>query len=143
MDVAAKPPLVSGTSSSGTNPANRAGKLAHIARSGAKLVELPRPSFSVSDLLAAFGRGLEKLRRSIGKGIGNRLRRPPKLLFVSQTAALGERRSVAVVQFERQRFLVGCGPSSVALLARLPDADADPAPSSITSADPRTPGGNE
>ena len=44
-------------------------------------------------------------------------------LLVKETAGLGERRFVAVVQFEQQRFLVGGGPGSVALLARLRDAE--------------------
>lgn len=49
-------------------------------------------------------------------------RRSPKFLLVSETSALGDRRFVAVVQFERQRFLIGSSPSSVTLLARLSDA---------------------
>jgi flagellar biogenesis protein FliO len=44
-----------------------------------------------------------------------------KALAVRETASLGERRFVAVVQFERQRFLIGGSPSSVSLLAQLPD----------------------
>ena len=144
MDIAANPPTASGTSSSrtsssGTSPANRAGELAPGTRSGARLIELPRPPFSASNLAAAFGRGFEKLRRKIE----NRLRRQPKSLFVSETAALGERRSVSVVQFERQRFLIGCGPTSIALLARLPDTDPDRATASVTSAELPAPGGHE
>ena len=134
MDTAANPPMASGT-----NPGNRSGKPALSALRGAKLIELPQPQVSLLNLLARFRRGLEKLRRDIR----NRLRRPPKRLFVSQTAALGERRSVSVVQFERQRFLIGCGPSSVALLARLPDADSGEAAASVNSAEQRTPGGSE
>ena len=53
-----------------------------------------------------------------------RARRKPKLLLVGEASALGDRRFVAVVQFERQRFLIGSSPSSVTLLARLPDASA-------------------
>ena len=144
MDIAANPPMASRTSSSrtsssGTSPANGMGKLAPGTGSGAQLIELPRPPFSVSNLSAAIGRGLEKLRRKIE----NRLRRRPKSLFVSETAALGERRSVSVVQFGRQRFLIGCGPSSIALLARLPDTDPGRATASVTSAELRTPGGRE
>lgn len=45
----------------------------------------------------------------------------PKALCVRETAGLGERRFVAVVQFERQRFLIGGSPASVTLLAQLPD----------------------
>lgn len=50
-----------------------------------------------------------------------RMRSPRKTLAVRETTALGDRRFVSVIQFERQRFLVGSSPSSVTLLARLPD----------------------
>ncbi|MBZ5663518.1 MAG: flagellar biosynthetic protein FliO [Acidobacteriia bacterium] len=48
-----------------------------------------------------------------------------KALSVRATVALGDRRFVSVIQFERQRFLIGSSPSSVALLAHLPDESAD------------------
>ena len=44
-----------------------------------------------------------------------------KTLSVRETAALGDRRFVSVIQFERQRFLIGSSPSSVTLLSQLPD----------------------
>ena len=44
-----------------------------------------------------------------------------KALSVRETAALGDRRFVCVIQFERQRFLIASSPSSVTLLAQLPD----------------------
>jgi len=47
-----------------------------------------------------------------------------KALSVRETAALGDRRFVSVIQFERQRFLIGSSPSSVTLLAQLPDESA-------------------
>jgi len=47
-----------------------------------------------------------------------------KSLSVRETAALGDRRFVSVIQFEGLRFLVGSSPSSVALLAQLPDEPA-------------------
>jgi flagellar biogenesis protein FliO len=47
-----------------------------------------------------------------------------KALAVRETAALGDRRFVSVIQFERQRFLIGSSPSSVTLLAQLPDESA-------------------
>ena len=52
-----------------------------------------------------------------------------KTLAVRETAALGDRRFVSVIQFERQRFLIGSGPSSVTLLAQLPDETASGEPS--------------
>ncbi len=47
-----------------------------------------------------------------------------KSLLVRESAGLGDRRFVAVVQFERKRFLIGYCASSVNLLATLPDEDA-------------------
>jgi len=47
-----------------------------------------------------------------------------KTLSIRETASLGERRFVAVIQFERQRFLIGASPSSVNLLTQLPDDEA-------------------
>lgn len=45
--------------------------------------------------------------------------RPPRHLRLAETVSLGEKRFVAVVQFERERFLIGGTASSVALLAIL------------------------
>src|ERR1700676_1580597 len=47
-----------------------------------------------------------------------------KTLSVRETAALGDRRFVSVIQFERQRFLIGSSPSSITLLSNLPDESA-------------------
>lgn len=49
-----------------------------------------------------------------------RTKHKPRSLSIRETAGLGERRFVAVVQFERQRFLIGGSPGSVTLLAELP-----------------------
>lgn len=59
-----------------------------------------------------------------------RARRSHRSLQVKESAGLGERRFVAVVQFERQRFLVGGGPGSVTLLAQLADGE-EPAPNRV------------
>jgi len=40
-------------------------------------------------------------------------------LRLSESLPLGEKRFVAVIQFESERFLIGGGPSTVNLLARL------------------------
>ena len=45
--------------------------------------------------------------------------RSPRHLRLCETLALGERRFVAVVQFEEQKFLIGGTGTSVGLLARL------------------------
>src|SRR6266853_409271 len=44
-----------------------------------------------------------------------------KTLSVRETAALGDRRFVSVIQFERHRFLIASSPSAVTLLAQLSD----------------------
>jgi flagellar biogenesis protein FliO len=49
-----------------------------------------------------------------------------KTLAVRETAALGDRRFVSVIQFEQQRFLIGSSPAAVTLLAQLPDVSPSP-----------------
>ena len=70
----------------------------------------------------AFGRALQICHAKLGELW--HARRKGRALLVKETAGLGERRFVAVVQFERQRFLIGGSPSSVTLLAMLPDEEA-------------------
>jgi len=50
---------------------------------------------------------------------------PPRQLRLRETLALGERRFIAVVEFERQKFLIAGTGSSVAMLAALPTEDRD------------------
>jgi len=45
--------------------------------------------------------------------------RPVKRLRLSETLQLGERRFLAVVEFERQRFLIGGTANSIAMLSEL------------------------
>ena len=49
-------------------------------------------------------------------------RRTPKQLRLCESLPLGERRFVAVVEFEKERFLLGGTPSSMVLLSRLADS---------------------
>ena len=49
-------------------------------------------------------------------------RRAPRRLRLCESLPLGDRRFVAVVEFDQARFLVGGTPSSLVLLARLGDA---------------------
>jgi flagellar biogenesis protein FliO len=49
-------------------------------------------------------------------------RRTPRSLRLCESLPLGERRFVAVVEFEEARFLVGGTASSMVLLSRLGDA---------------------
>lgn len=53
-------------------------------------------------------------------------RRAPRRLRLCESLPLGERRFVAVVEFEQARFLVGGTPSSLVLLSRLEDGGYEP-----------------
>ena len=69
---------------------------------------------------------LHSLRRStvwrlLSKSWAGRTRGKGKRLSVRETAALGDRRFVSVIQFENHRFLIGSSPSSVTLLSQLAD----------------------
>jgi flagellar biogenesis protein FliO len=66
--------------------------------------------------LARFPAGLgEKIRAWI-------LRRPARQLRLCESLSLGEKRLVAVLQFEGQRYLVGATGASITLLSKLPDS---------------------
>lgn len=54
-----------------------------------------------------------------------RILRPRALrrLKLCESLPLGDRRFIAVVQFEQQRFLIGGGGNTLALLTQLPKAD--------------------
>ena len=58
--------------------------------------------------------------------------RTPRQLRLCETLALGERRFVAVVQFEQQRFLIGGTGTAVALLASLPAVKAKPVTEAVS-----------
>jgi len=49
-------------------------------------------------------------------------RREGRLMRLCETLSLGDRRFLAVVVVEEQRFLVGGAGNSIALLAQLPDS---------------------
>jgi flagellar biogenesis protein FliO len=55
------------------------------------------------------------------------IRRRERRLRLCETVSLGEKRIVAVVQYDHQQFLVGCAGSSIELLATLQPA-RPPAP---------------
>jgi flagellar biogenesis protein FliO len=48
--------------------------------------------------------------------------RPARQLRLCETLTLGERRFLAIVQFQQEQFLIGGTATSVALLAQLPGA---------------------
>ena len=55
------------------------------------------------------------------------IRHRERSLRVCETVSLGDKRFVAVVQFERRRFLLGVTPHSVSLLQGLGEQDLPPA----------------
>jgi flagellar biogenesis protein FliO len=57
---------------------------------------------------------------ALGKG-ALRIGRAPRRLRLCESLPLGERRFVAVVEFENARFLLGGTPSALVLLSRLGD----------------------
>jgi Flagellar biosynthesis protein, FliO len=126
----ANPPFSQGAKLTGLLPFPA--KLVHTRLVQSKLMPawrwprvLPRPLVALHHQLENFWRALIV-----------HTRRVPKSLIVSESAALGDRRLVSVVQFERQRFLIGCGPSTVTLLARLPDVRSGEANSTETGSEP-------
>jgi flagellar biogenesis protein FliO len=67
--------------------------------------------------------------RSVISKLSRYVRVQPKKknLVLCETVSLGEKRFVAVVQFENERFLVGGSNASVSLLSRLENVPAQPA----------------
>jgi len=57
--------------------------------------------------------------RTLGALAAIRVRKAPRRLRLCESLTLGEKRFVAVIQFDSQQFLVGGGAASVNLLARL------------------------
>ena len=51
-----------------------------------------------------------------------RMRQPARQLRMCESLSLGEKRTVAVLQFEGQRYLVGATASSITLLSRIPES---------------------
>jgi flagellar biogenesis protein FliO len=51
-------------------------------------------------------------------------RSSPRRLQVAATASLGEKRFVAVIQVDGRQFLIGGGPTNIALLAQLSDNES-------------------
>jgi flagellar biogenesis protein FliO len=51
---------------------------------------------------------------------------PSRQLYLRETLALGERRFIAVIEFERQKFLIAGTGTSVAMLTALPSTAGTP-----------------
>jgi hypothetical protein len=88
--------------------------------SNSPLVRVLAQTFTRTSALAA-GRLKVFWRSAIWTSLVRRAGSKRKTLSVRETAALGDRRFVSVIQFERQRFLIGSSPSSITLLSKLPD----------------------
>jgi len=93
-------------------------KLLHTRSARTELAQPRKGTRFLAPSLAFLRRSLQRFWHALL----HRARRTRKSLRVAETAALGDRRFVAVVEFERRRFLIGTSPSSVTLLAALPDA---------------------
>jgi flagellar biogenesis protein FliO len=61
--------------------------------------------------------------------------RPERRLRVCESVPLGEKRFLAVVKFERNRFLIGCTANSVVLLTRLDQDDSASFPEALAVAE--------
>jgi hypothetical protein len=70
-------------------------------------------------LVRVFRVALRMTRRLTLRLTAGMTRRAPRRLLLCESLPLGERRFVAVVEFERARFLVGGTSASLVLLARL------------------------
>lgn len=66
---------------------------------------------------------LPALALALWKSLLRLSRQAPRRLRLCESLPLGERRFVAVVEFDAARFLVGGTPSSLVLLSRLGDVD--------------------
>jgi hypothetical protein len=96
-------------------------------------LEVDRNSSQVLDLW----RRARARARTMANGIRQVSRRSPRRLRLCESLPLGERRFVAVVEFEQSRFLVGGTSASLVLLARLEDAPEIPATYSIAGVIPQ------
>lgn len=69
--------------------------------------------WSDSTVMSRFLQGLRKVMHRI------RIQRRERSLRVNETLALGEKRSLLVVEFESRRYLIGATAQSISLLERL------------------------
>ena len=80
---------------------------------------------------AAAGQRPEWMRRGLGR-LRQRLRTQPRQLRIRETVSLGDRRFVALLECDQQRFLVGGTSTQINLLARL-GASAAPSGEEVES----------
>jgi flagellar biogenesis protein FliO len=89
------------------------GALSHTGGMATAQQATPAAPGTLRGLVLAFWSWILRLGRSA-----------PRRLRLCESLPLGERRFVAVVEFEAARFLVGGTASSLVLLAKLDDADS-------------------
>jgi flagellar biogenesis protein FliO len=65
--------------------------------------------------------------------------RPAPLLDICEARSLGNRQTIFVVRYDRQRFLIAAGPSGVSLLSPLDEGSEFEVPSSIAPFPPGRP----
>jgi len=87
-------------------------------RKGTKLMEANATNRAVPSLEAPWVVALKNLWQRTQHAVKSRKTRR---LRVCETLSLGERRFLAVIEFDRQEFLVGGTGTSLELLARLQD----------------------
>lgn len=80
-------------------------------------------AWGASRLGGVWGTWLVRFSRKLAVACRRRIQRiggvPPRRLRLCESLTLGERRLVAVIEFEEQRFLVGATSTSLLLLCKL------------------------
>jgi len=79
-------------------------------------------------VIAARGRNLGDIFRSLRSWIWRIAESRPRRLRLVESLPLGERRFVAVVEYDETRFLLGGTASTLVLLSHLADRRESPAP---------------
>jgi len=80
------------------------------------------PNRAASGFFSRMAVVLRHCLETSARTLRQQLRGPSKLLKVSHTVTLGDRRSISILNVGPERFLIGCA-SSITLLARLPEND--------------------
>lgn len=93
----------------------------------ADLISLTGPCRAFGATLFEGWRWLTRHSRAVlARGVSRRLK-------VAETVSLGEKRFVSILQVDGEQFLVGGGPSSVVLLAKLEEKPETPGAGSFES----------
>jgi hypothetical protein len=113
--AAPEPGLMHGALCAPQPPISFADHLGKLGRSALKKQEVPEVSPRTTNQPHAVHRGL--LSKAVSWLNGNL--KTAKQLRVLETVTLGDKRLIAVIEANGQRFLVGGGPSGVSLLTQL------------------------